>query len=257
LDRPLSPLGAAFWSVALGVLDTACVEVTEAVRPGALTDIVNRGACHVLATSVVVFAMVRLHARDASLRQVLGFRPLAPLQAVLSIAAGAGLCPLLSTLNDLIVRRFPYPDDEALESMQKLLAASSRPALVVVAFVVIPVAQEIFFRGIVFGQLRRTVSDGASVLVTSTFFALSSLDVRSLPTMLVLGFALGRLRGRTGSVLAAVLGHIAFWSVEGLPILRGRDPIADVVYPTRWIVGSAAIAVLALVAVGAGKSRDA
>jgi len=257
VDRPLSPLGAAFWSVALGVLDTACVEVTEAVRPGALTDIVNRGACHVLATSVVVFAMVRLHAREASLRQVLGFRRLAPAQVILSIAAGAGLCPLLSTLNDLIVRRFPYPDDEALESMQKLLAASSRPALVAVAFVIIPLAQEIFFRGILFGQLRRAVSDGASVLVTSTFFALSSLDVRSLPTMLVLGFALGRLRGRTGSVLAAVLGHIAFWSVEGLPILRGRDPIADVIYPTRWIVGGAAISVLDLVAVGAGKSGAA
>jgi membrane protease YdiL (CAAX protease family) len=257
VDRPLSALGAAFWSVALGVLDTVCVETTEAVRPGALTDIVNRGACHVLATSLIIFAMVRLHARNTPLRQVLGFRTPALLPALLSIAAGAGLCPALSALNDVVVRRWPYPPDETLESTQKLLAASSRPALVIVAFVVLPIAQEVFFRGILFSQLRRTLSDASTLVVTATFFALSSLDVRSLPAMLILGLVLGRLRGRTGSVLAAVLGHLAFWAVEGVPILRGRDPAADVTYPMRWIVGGAAISLLAVLVVGAGRPAEA
>jgi membrane protease YdiL (CAAX protease family) len=238
------------------VLDSVCVEATEAVRPGALTDIVNRGACHVLSTSLVIFAMLRLYARNTPLRQVLAFRTPSLLAALLSIAAGAGLCPVLSALNDAVVRRWPYPPDEALESTQKLLAASSRPALVIVAFVVIPIAQEAFFRGILFSQLRRTVSDTSTLAVTATFFALGSLDVRSVPTMLVLGLALGRLRGRTGSVVAAALGHLAFWAVEGVPILRGRDPTADVTYPVRWIVGGAVIALLALFAVGAGKPAE-
>ncbi len=86
----MSPLGAAFWTIALGMVEALAVEITEAPRPGALTDIINRGACHLLATSLVVFAIVRFYARDASLRQALGVRALPPLQAILAIAAARG-----------------------------------------------------------------------------------------------------------------------------------------------------------------------
>jgi len=95
VDRPLTPLTAALWSIGLWLVENVCVQVTQAARPGALSDIVNLGACQALATSLVVFAMVRVHARETSLRVTLGVTPLAPLQFLLSIAAGAGLYPLM------------------------------------------------------------------------------------------------------------------------------------------------------------------
>ena len=109
-ERPLSLPAAALWAIALWLLEHICFEVTEAVRPGAITDIVNVSACVMLATSFVVFAMVRVHAPEESLRATLGVRGIGALRLVLSAAVGAGLCPALSTVDDLVARRWPYSD---------------------------------------------------------------------------------------------------------------------------------------------------
>jgi membrane protease YdiL (CAAX protease family) len=248
----MSPLAAALWSVALTMTVMVAESVTEAVRPGAQTDIVNLAACQVLATSLVVFAMVRWHAPDLPMRGVLGMRVVSPLHVPLAIAAGAGLCPLMSTLDSLILKRWPIQDDAAVEGMEKLLASSSRVGLVVAALVVAPIARELFYRGILYGGIRATVNARVAILATSVFYACSFLDPQQMPTALALGFALAWLRERSGTVIAPILAQLAYGSVEGIPILRGQDLEADVTYPTRWIAGGAAIAVLALVGIGAG-----
>jgi hypothetical protein len=246
------------WTAALWLLENVCVQVTQAARPGALSDVVNLGACQVLATSLVVFAMVRVHARETSLRVTLGIARLPLLQVLLSLAAGAGLYPLLSTIDGLVLARWPYPadDDKLMAKLLDVPTMSARVALVVAAFVVMPLARELFFRGVLFTEVRRSTSARVAMVASAVFFAASQFDWRTIPTTLVLGFALARLRDRTGSVLGAVAAHLAFWSVAGIPILRGADPAADVTYSTRWIVGGAVIALLALVAVGAGKREE-
>jgi membrane protease YdiL (CAAX protease family) len=254
----MTPLLAALWSVALWMLETLVVGVTEEVRRGAFSDIVTRGACAALATSVVIFLMVRVHAREVSLRATVGVLPVAPLHAVLAVAAGAGMYPLMATVDGLAQKRWPSPDDTS-EVLQKLLSVptnGARVALVVSAFVVIPLAHELFFRGILYGELRRATGVRTATLATTVLYAASQLDWRALPTTLALGLALARLRERSGSVAAPVVAHTAYWAVVGVPILRGADPMADITYPARWIVGGAVIALLALVAVGAGVRRE-
>ena len=238
----------------LWLLEHVCFEVTEAARPGAITDIVNISACVVLATSIIVFAMVRVHAPDESLRESLGLRRVGLLRLVLSIAAGAGLSPAMSMVDDLIAKRWPFDDPEAAESMQKLLGSSTHLTLVLGVFVVIPLAREVFFRGILYSELDRhtLLRDEGSTLVpiaaTALLFAVFSLDWRSMPSALVLGMTLGWLRARTGSLVAPAVAHLAFWSVQGIPILRGMDPAADFTYPTRWVAGGVAVSLLALAA---------
>lgn len=259
-ERPLSLTAAGLWAVALWLIEHICFEVTEALRPGAITDIVSVSACVVLATSAVVFAMMRAHAPDGSVRATLGVRAIGPLRFVLAVAAGVGLSPALSTVDDLVVKRWPYDDPEALASMEKLLGSSTHVALVVGVFVVIPLARELFFRGILFGELRARSSDASAavtVAATSLIFTVFSLDWRSMPTALVLGLSLGWLRERTGSVVAPVVAHLAFWSVQGIPILRGADPAVDVIYPARWIGGGVGLAVVALAVTGVLGTRKA
>lgn len=264
--RPLSLPTAALWATALWLLEHICFEITESVRPGAITDIVNVSACVVLATSVIAFAMLRVHAPDDSVRATLGVRVVGPVRLLLSAAAGAGLCPALSTLDDLVAKRWPYDDPAALESVQKLVASSSHLGLVICVFVIMPLAREIFFRGLLFGQLEREPSESpagatdsgssgatAAFLATTLLFTVFSLDWRSMPSAFVLGLALGWLRLRTGSLVAPLVAHLAFWSVEGIPILRGADPAADVAYSIRWIAGTAAVALASLVVLAAEK----
>jgi membrane protease YdiL (CAAX protease family) len=252
-ERLMSPMAAALWTVALTLLAQVCVGVTQAARPGAEVDIVNLAACEVLATSIIVFAMARVHARDVSLRKTLGLRPIAVLHVPLSIAAGAGLCPLLSTADAMILRRWPIDDAAAVESLHKVISSSSPPVFVLTALVVMPLAHEVFFRGIVYGGIERSINARVALLATAVFYACSYLQWQDMPTAFALGVALAWLRERTRTVLAPILAQLALGAVDGIPILRGHDPAADVTYPPKWIAGGAVIALLALVAVGTGR----
>jgi membrane protease YdiL (CAAX protease family) len=254
--RPMTPLLAAMWSFALFVLEQACLSATESVRPGAMTDVVNVCACGLLATSLIVFAMVRVHAPEASLRRTLGVLPPAPVHVFLALAAGAGLYPLSASIDARVVAKFPYsPEEEAVfHKLADIPTTHARVALVVTFLVLMPIATELFFRGILYGELRRAA--GAPVAVASTaLFSASFQDPRGMPTALLLGVALAALRERTGTVVTAVLGHLAFCAVEAVPILRGGDPDADAVFPLKWVVGGAVIALLAVAGAGAGRKE--
>lgn len=251
----MSPLAAALWSVTMTMLVMMAVSITASIRPGAETDIVNLAACQVLATSLVVFAMVRWHAPERPMRSLLGMRPIAPLHAAYSLAAGAGLFPLMSTIDDAVLRRFPIQDPSAAESVEKLLSSSSRVGLVLAALVVVPVARELFFRGILYGGVRATVNVRAAVVATSVFYACSYLEPQQMPTALALGFAFAWLREGTGTVVAPILAQLAYGAVEGIPVLRGRDLSADVTYPASWIAGGALIAAMALSGLAAARRQ--
>ena len=66
--------GALGWSGLYFVLAPAVMGITEAFSPAAEKDIVNHAACRVLAASVAIFAIARVHAPEAPLRSTLGLR---------------------------------------------------------------------------------------------------------------------------------------------------------------------------------------
>jgi membrane protease YdiL (CAAX protease family) len=245
----MSALGAALWATALFALVRIFIGVTDAVRPGATLDVVNLTACEVLATSVVLFAIARIYAPQSSLRSAFGIRRVGATHLVLSAIAGAGLNPLASTLDERILRRWPYDDPAMTEAMEKLVAHSPPAVLLVAGLVVMPIACELFFRGALFTQLARAVPVDRVVISSAIFFA-CSLEWRSMPSGLILGLALGWMRARSGSVVAAIVARLAFSAVQMLPLLQGRDATEDIVYSTVWVVAGAAIAVAALAAMG-------
>ena len=155
-----------------------------------------------------------------------------------------------------MTKRWPYNDPEALANLEKLLGSSTHLKLVLGVFVVIPLAREVFFRGVLFGALRRGSSAAVTVAATSLLFAVFSLDWRSMPSALVLGLSLGWLRARSGSLVAPIVAHVAFWSVQGIPIVRGMDPTADVTYPAKWIAGGLGLALVSLAGVGLGSRKE-
>lgn len=240
----MSPGEATLWVTGLLLLSELCHwMVIHAIRTDGLTDFVNIATCEVLATSIVMWLVLRVHAPDAGVRDAIGLRPMALTDFVIAAIAGAALCPPLSTLNDLVLRKWPY-DPADLEAFWKLVARSSRIELVLALFVVIPISQELFFRGILFERLQRSVTPATTVFTTALLFAYSSLDLRAMPSLLILGTALSYLRSRSGSVLAPVMAQLAYWAVDGIPIFRGCDPSVHVIFSAKWI-GAGAITALA------------
>jgi membrane protease YdiL (CAAX protease family) len=254
----MGPLAAVVWSAVFFLVRLVAIGVTAAARPGADNDIVNQGACIVLAASVTIFGIVRVHSPESSLRASLGLRSMSLLQALLSMLTGAGLMPAFTTAEELILKRWPYSDEErqAFEGLFRASTVHARVALVVVAVVVVPVVLEVFFRGAVFSELARATSTRVAAVVTACCFALWHAELRALPTAFALGLVMARLRDQTRSVLAPVLAVLAFGALDGISVLRGVDPAANVAYPTRMVVGGALMAVLALAAVGATTKNE-
>jgi membrane protease YdiL (CAAX protease family) len=242
--RSLSFFGAAVWTIGAALLLNVAVAFTEAARPGALGDLVSVTLCHVLSYSVVIFAMLRLYAPETPVREVVAFRMVPFSSVALAVAAGACIYPALSVVDRIMERRFPVPTEQ-LELVGKLMATGTvaqRAVLGASFLFAMPIAEEVFFRGVVFTGLRRERNAGWVILGTAVYFAAAHGDVRSFASAFALGILLGWLRDRTGSIVPTVLTQTAFFAVPVIPILRGRDPMLDEIYPTAWVVGGLAIA---------------
>jgi membrane protease YdiL (CAAX protease family) len=75
-----------------------------------------------------------------------------------------------------------------------------------------PLAEELLFRGWIFGSLRARFSAAVAILVATFLFAIVHWDPTGLYPVAVLapGFVLSILRERSGSVKPAVLGHAIY-----------------------------------------------
>ena len=105
-------------------------------------------------------------------------------------------------------------DSPALVLIRRLLEGTMGPDLfgaVVVLGLIAGTAEEIFFRGYMQSRLREHWSPLASVLATSTGFAILHVDVSLVHIVLAfaLGLYLGYLVEATGSALPAITCHIA------------------------------------------------
>src|SRR5438552_3821490 len=136
--RPLSFLAAAGWTIGANVALIVAVQLTEAARPGARTDLVNFTACYVLTYSLILFTMLRVYEPETRVREVLAVRPCSFFGAALSVVSGASVYPALSWIDDWMTKRFPTPDEER-QVIDQLMEAGTRGrrAVIVLTFVLI------------------------------------------------------------------------------------------------------------------------
>lgn len=229
----MSFAGAAGWTAVIVLLVGAVIEATEAYRPGANEDLVNVTLCLALVHAGAWFVLLRLYRPDDRLRDALGARPANPALVPFFAVLGAGLYPLLARVDERIAAAFPSSAEE-LAIAERLVAApttAARISVLACLVLVIPAVEELFFRGMVFGALVKGRGPwpqrGALVVVaTASYFALSRMDPRALPSAFALGLCLGWLRAGTGSVLPAIVAHAAYFAVPLWPLLR-NEPVAD------------------------------
>lgn len=69
------------------------------------------------------------------------------------------------------------------------------------------IIEELAFRGVILGGLRRVLRDHEAVLVSAAMFMIIHLSVPSFPHLFLIGLALGYLRIRTRSLLPGMLAH--------------------------------------------------
>lgn len=131
------------------------------------------------------------------------------------------------SLRVLIERFSPSSEQELLEKSALLQASSPLHAvmLVFVAGCMVPLAEEMFFRGALYGALRRSGHSAAVVaFVTSLGFAVSHLDPRLWLPIVFMAALLGFMRVVTGSLLPCVALHVGFNSLTLVGSVTGLIP---------------------------------
>lgn len=105
---------------------------------------------------------------------------------------------------------FPAFRSDAMMNM--IMASSHQPLLTILgAGIAVPLFEEFFFRGVLFGHLERMGNGAVAVVATSVVFALLHAQYQ-LPLMLgilCVGVLLGILRWRSGSIWPGVIVHVA------------------------------------------------
>lgn len=99
-----------------------------------------------------------------------------------------------------------------MEPIHELLFQEQRPLVlgltVLLACVVGPVAEELFFRGIVYPAIRQRTSHVVAMLVSASLFSLIHTNVLGFLPIMVLGCLLAHLYERTGSLASPLAVHM-------------------------------------------------
>jgi membrane protease YdiL (CAAX protease family) len=91
--------------------------------------------------------------------------------------------------------------------LPKLHAGAEIAVLAVLVGVVVPVGEEIFFRGLTLGALRGSLNRHVAVAASALFFALAHLQLVELVPIVILGLVLGYLYELTGSIVPGMIAH--------------------------------------------------
>lgn len=220
--KPLTFVLAAVWTLLVALTVNVILSLIDVLHPGAVVDVVTVATCKLLAYSVVLFAILRLHEPDSSIRDVLIARRPPVLVVILAAVVGAGLAPAAMWLDDALAVRFP-PSQMELDAYARIFdtpTPGKKVALLLALVVVMPVCDELFFRGALFTPLRRGHRTQSVILATAAYDTLlGGAQPREIASILATALALAWIRAVSGSVVPSVVARVAFFAVQVVPIV--------------------------------------
>ncbi len=256
---------AALWMVAPALALILCAQAISIIEPGIFDDLVSLGI--VSAAIYVGFAalLVGTHATGTSVLPAIGVRPthpaLIPLALVLGVVAQVPADSLLG-LSELV---FQPTEEELLR--RALLFRTETPLqavmMVLVVACLVPVAEEVFFRGVLFGTLRRFGKPGVgAAIVTGLGFTFSHFDIAQWLPILFMAGLLGLVRVVSGSLLPCLALHVGFNALTIVGVVTGLIPAyGDVQVPVffavaGWLFTGALLMTVAWLSTGSAEAAE-
>lgn len=255
-ERPLSFLAAAFWTLLVAVALGVMITIIGAARPGANLDVVTVATCKLLAYSVVLFGMLRVHEPESSIRHLLALRRPPAILVILGAAVGAGLSPAAMWLDGVFAKRFP-PSAAELEAYERIFdtpTPGKKIALLLALVVVMPVCDELFFRGALFTPLKRGRRAESVILATAAYDTLlGGTSPREIASILATALAISWIRAVSGSVFPSIAARVVFFGVQVVPLVLFHEP------KITWMtaLGGVTLAAVSLAGIAAVGKRSA
>jgi membrane protease YdiL (CAAX protease family) len=254
--RPLSFLLAAFWTLLVAVMVGVMISVIESARPGVIVDVVTVATCKLLAYAVVLFVILRMHEPESSIRRVLAFRRPPAVLVLLGAAVGAGLAPGAMWLDGVLAKRFPASAAElaAYERIFDTPTPGKKIALLAAVVIVMPICDELFFRGALFTPLKRGRRAESVILATAAYDTLlGGAQPREIASILATALAISWIRAVSGSVIPSIAARVVFFGVQVVPVVLARELSLS----PLTTLGGVALAALSLAGISAVSKRSA
>lgn len=210
--RPMSFAAALGWTAGTTFLFLWLGNLTALLRPGAERDLVNGVACQALAYLVGIFLILRVHAPEASIRELLGFRGTHPAFYPLAIALGVALEAPVNRVYQVIDARWPTSAKQE-EALLEILAGAGTAERILIGLAIVavgPLIEEMFFRGAIFSPMRRRHGPLAVAALTGALFAVAHVQWQVFVPIGIVGVVLGFVRATSGSLWPALLLHATF-----------------------------------------------
>lgn len=144
--------------------------------------------------------------------RALGFRPLSRIAAIESIAVGLLLCGVTYGYSWGMEHFAPDSFARLLVEQQEQMSFIQGPWILLLPLTLItaPLAEELFFRGFLFGGLRRGAGFALASGLSAGLFALVHMMKWSMPPLFLVGLAAAIVFERHRTLWAAIVMHVAF-----------------------------------------------
>jgi hypothetical protein len=245
--RPMSTGLAAGWSFLATFLFIFVAAAAIAIRPDESGDFLVTGVlAQIIAYSLALFLMLRVHGPEVAISRFIGLRPTSPWLYVLGAVLGLAMQLPVNALYELVLTRFPVTTPSELQPHYDAAPLATRVlmGLALVAFG--PLIEEVFFRGALFGPLlRRPEKERGLVVVVVTgllFAAAHFTRWQDVVCIIPMGLLLGFLRLSSGSLLPSVFAHACFNGVAMAQLAMHREdmsPTLPVLVATSAVTAAA------------------
>ena len=131
------------------------------------------------------------------------------LSAPIPIAAGCIVANVIYSGAFLLVKG-ELPEFLMTGMLTQLDSPAEIALAALLALLVAPLAEEAVFRLVIFGSLRRKLRPGAAIWLSALIFAAYHADPAAFVPLIILGVAFAWAYQRSGSILVAVITHVAF-----------------------------------------------
>lgn len=156
--------------------------------------------------------------RDLGLRTTLRDMPT-------GLAIGVACQLVLVPLVTLPIFIFTDTDQDALEAPARELTDKAQgPGVLVLVLVVVvaaPLAEEVFFRGMLQRTLARHLPIWPAMLITSVLFGISHFQALQLPALAAFGVVLSVLAHRSGRLGPSIWAHVGFNATTVVALVAG------------------------------------
>lgn len=142
----------------------------------------------------------------------IGLRPTWPSWYRLAVAGGLACVPIASLINlafqELLDAPFENPQLEALAP--EGFSWASLAGMLLLVGVLVPFIEEIIFRGLIFGWLRKHLRFTMAAPIVALLFAVAHQVWMLVPVLFFMGLVLAKVTERSGSLWPAIILHGTF-----------------------------------------------